>query len=369
MAKYTAEYLAKVTKVVEAEKARDEAVGIHQEAQSHLIGTNGAVREAVVRVETATEAADFEFGKSQNQSQTVPAGGGPNGPVIPPGNTGSADVPAPRGDSGNLKQTLMIAFAVIALVLLAIFAWQISSNQKLNDHGQKLTQVEKTANDALKLGRDNANNGEVMVENLKDHDKRITKAQITAEKALVAAEKCNCRKEDKPAPKRTHQPHKPVSQVPVAPVAPVPAVVVVAPQAPAPVAPPVVALVPTPAPADCKNDCKNHETNNTVREEKRSDGRCFIQTNMGYRFELKANTETGKLMVAMVDPSTLKKIEGTRAYMPGDLATKDPYGYDCDGMQSLVYKKWDEIRESQGLPSACRLVGQPPVVPTRKIGS
>lgn len=115
-----------------------------------------------------------------------------------------------------------------------------------------------------------------------------------------------------------------------------------------------------PAPiAQPTNGCSGSQCREQVkvtREEARTDGRCFVQTNMGYRFELRANTSTGRLMVGLVDPSTLEKIEGTRGMYVADLqASKNSKGVDCDGMQQQLYSNWETVRSAYGLPSVCTM--------------
>ncbi len=115
-----------------------------------------------------------------------------------------------------------------------------------------------------------------------------------------------------------------------------------------------------PAPiAQPTNGCSGSQCREQVkvtREEARTDGRCFVQTNMGYRFELRANTSTGRLMVGLVDPSTLEKIEGTRGMYVGDQqASKNSKGVDCDGMQQQLYSNWETVRSAYNLPSVCTM--------------
>ncbi len=108
-------------------------------------------------------------------------------------------------------------------------------------------------------------------------------------------------------------------------------------------------------------DCKPHEEVKVTREEKRTDGRCFVQTNMGYRFELRANKSNGRLMASMVDPTTLKMVEGTKALYVGNLqASKNSQGVDCDGMEAQLYvpANWEAVRTAYELPSACRLTAK-----------
>ena len=130
------------------------------------------------------------------------------------------------------------------------------------------------------------------------------------------------------------------------------------PSAPVPVKPTVQ---PTATSATCTTDCKPHEEVKVTREEKRTDGRCFVQTNMGYRFELRANTSTGRLMAAMVNPTTNNMVEGTKALYVGNLqASKNSKGFDCDGMQAQLYvpANWEAVRSAYELPSACRLTAK-----------
>lgn len=112
----------------------------------------------------------------------------------------------------------------------------------------------------------------------------------------------------------------------------------------------------------CTKDCTPHEEVRVVREEKRADGRCFVQTNMGYKFELRAQAKSGNTVVGLVDPSTNKLIADTKArHIAADLkaprlADGKP---DCDGMQSQLYKSWEDVRKSYELPSSCRLSNRP----------
>ncbi len=117
---------------------------------------------------------------------------------------------------------------------------------------------------------------------------------------------------------------------------------------------------PTATPATCTN-CKPREEVKVTREEKRTDGRCFVQTNMGYRFELRANATSGRLMASMVDPASEKMVEGTKALYVGNLqASKNSQGVDCDGMQAQLYvpANWEAVRSAYELPSACRLTAK-----------
>lgn len=112
----------------------------------------------------------------------------------------------------------------------------------------------------------------------------------------------------------------------------------------------------------CTKDCTSHEEVKVVREEKRADGRCFVQTNLGYKFELRAQAQSGNTMVGLVDPSTNKLIADTKArHIAADLkapllADGKP---DCDGMQAQLYKSWEGVRKSYELPSSCKLTDRP----------
>lgn len=112
----------------------------------------------------------------------------------------------------------------------------------------------------------------------------------------------------------------------------------------------------------CTN-CVPQEKVTVIREEKRTDGRCFVQTNMGYRFELRANTQTGRLMAGLIDASTEQLVSGTKALFIGDvMAAKNQKGYDCDGMQAQLYvpENWKAVRTAYNLPSACELTTKTP---------
>ncbi len=120
---------------------------------------------------------------------------------------------------------------------------------------------------------------------------------------------------------------------------------------------PAASQASTPATATCANtSCVPKEKVTVEREEKRSDGRCFSQTNMGYMFEVRANTSSGILMVALVNPQTLQRVDGTKPMqVDGVLAAKTAQGYDCDGMQAQLYQRWEMVRGAYELPSACKL--------------
>ncbi|MFA6608638.1 MAG: hypothetical protein WCT07_01905 [Candidatus Paceibacterota bacterium] len=104
----------------------------------------------------------------------------------------------------------------------------------------------------------------------------------------------------------------------------------------------------------CQGSCSENVA--VIREEKRTDGRCFVQTNMGYKFELRANASNGRLMVGLVNPQTDKLVDGIKGMYVGNLqASHDPKGVNCDGMQSQLYQNWEAVRSAYGIPSTCQL--------------
>ncbi|MEN9551793.1 MAG: hypothetical protein RI935_170 [Candidatus Parcubacteria bacterium] len=120
---------------------------------------------------------------------------------------------------------------------------------------------------------------------------------------------------------------------------------------------PVVVNNPVSSSGGCgaTSTCTQKEKVVMQREEPRTDGRCFIATNMGYKFELRASKKDGRLMVSMVNPSSNLQIEGVRAmYVAQEQASKNEKGIDCDGMQSQLYKNWEPVRSAYGLPSICQ---------------
>jgi hypothetical protein len=93
-----------------------------------------------------------------------------------------------------------------------------------------------------------------------------------------------------------------------------------------------------------------------TREEKRTDGRCFVQTNMGYKFEVRANASNGRLMASLVNPQNNNPIDGTRSLYVGNVqASKKSQGFDCDGMQQQLTNNWEAVRSAYGIPSVCQI--------------
>lgn len=93
-----------------------------------------------------------------------------------------------------------------------------------------------------------------------------------------------------------------------------------------------------------------------TREEKRTDGRCFVQTNMGYKFEVRANASNSRLMASLVNPQNNNPVDGTRSlYVGNTQASKNSQGFDCDGMQQQLTDSWEAVRSAYGIPSACQI--------------
>ena len=121
-------------------------------------------------------------------------------------------------------------------------------------------------------------------------------------------------------------------------------------------------VVATGVSTDCNvnktSSCKNEEHVTETRKEARTDGRCFVQTNMGYKFELRSERSTGRIMVGLVSPETNKLLEGTKAhYVGNERSTIANRGPDCSADQAKFYKQenWNSVRESFGIPSICKL--------------
>lgn len=108
----------------------------------------------------------------------------------------------------------------------------------------------------------------------------------------------------------------------------------------------------------CKENCIPEERPKDIKFTARNDGRCFIQTTYGYKFELRSEKSTKRIMVALVDPETNERLQGKRVTYVGDetsvITNKGP---DCIADTKKLEKphNWNTVRGFYNLPSDCDL--------------
>lgn len=305
--------------------------------------SNKASQEALEKGEAAKVAQAKADTKSAEASKAlakvVPAAGGRGGN----GNPRKPLVLGADGSDDGVRKAILLGIA--ALVLIALVAWLAiltgtkANNSEVSAVKQTADTAQATANEAKADAKNAKENANKAISEASEAKADAASAISTAKEAKTLAEKCNCKRDCiKAEPAASSPKPKPKAKTPTKPKAT------------------------TPPKAKC-TDCVPREVPRKLSETPRRDGRCFVQAQSGsykYKFELRHETRTGRLMITLVDSNDEVRPGARVIYLGNEMSVVNAKGVDCDGNQDKLYANWSFAKEAFQLPSACELIARKP---------
>lgn len=319
----------------------------------------GDLRKAADGVEAANKASE-EASKKDKEAKAANAAAEKSSteaakalakvtPAAGRGGNGNPRKPLVLGADGNdgVRKAILLGIAVIALIALvtwlAILTGTKANNSEVSAVKQIANTTQTTANEAkadAKSAKEVANKA---ISEASEAKADAASSMSTAKEAKTIAEKCNCQRDCIKRERIASSPKQKPKAKPRAKPVPQPKAVM-------------------PPKAKC-TDCVPHEVPRKLSEIPRNDGRCFVQAQSGsykYKFELRHETRTGRLMIGLVDSNDQLR-PGTKAiYLGNEMSVVNTKGVDCDGNQARLYANWSLAKEAFQLPSACELIARKP---------
>lgn len=299
-------------------RAAAAAVDVSTEADAAALKKAAEARDAQADADNKSADADRAL------SDITPNGAGGNQPPQSPTSNSQSSDKGNRG--GNIAiWAISATLLVIALVVwLAMLTATKANNGDLTAVKQAAGTAQVTADQAKAEAKEATRTAQKAASDASEAKADAANAILVAGDAKATAEKCGV------CAKKT--------------------------------AKPAVAKKPQAAKAVCKENCVPREQPKKISETPRGDGRCFVKAQSGtfkYNFELRHETSTGKLMIALVDGNE-KVAEGTKVhYLNNEMSVTNEKGVNCDGNQAKLYTNLAWAKQQFGLPSSCDIVRKP----------